>query len=327
MSDELHENSELEFVDKAAVVAVFLLAGVFLWQFLGNGNVTDIDNLSNQTTAKTDEAEPQTYYKSKSQPLETENSIKGSSAIKTADSAIIPEKELSKTEVVKAPVTAISPVETPVEEVRQVAKPIEEVKKIISPTIKPVTSDLTQGILKLSGNGEPNSFLQLMLNGERIKKIDIDKSGAWIYQTVLEPGDYSVQVLPAELNEQMSAESAVTKISIPELQSSVPESTTKLEAEKEALTNEVENLAVQIEKHRAELEAATQRTQEPAEDKPAQIPSDKNGVNEKLYKVKSGDTINNLSRRFKVSRSQLLQLNKISDKDVIEVDQMLIIPK
>ncbi len=35
MSDELHESSELEFVDKAAVVAVFLLAGVFLWQFLG----------------------------------------------------------------------------------------------------------------------------------------------------------------------------------------------------------------------------------------------------------------------------------------------------
>ncbi len=327
MSDELHENSELEFVDKAAAVAVFLLAGVFLWQFLGKGNVTDIDNLSNQSTAKIDEAEPQTYYKSKSHLLESEKPIKENPAVKTADSAIASEKELSKKEVVKASVAAISPVEKPVEEVRQVAKPVEEIKKIISPTIKPVTSDLTQGILKLSGNGEPNSYLQLMLNGEKIKKIDIDNSGAWFYQTILEPGGYSVQVLPAELNEQMSAESAVTKISIPELQSSGSESTEKLEIEKEALTAEVENLAIQIEKHKAELEVASQRIQEPTEDKPAQISSDKNVVNEKMYKVKYGDTINNLSRRFKVSRSQLLQLNNISDRDVIEVDQMLIIPQ
>lgn len=326
MSEELHENSELEFVDKAAVAAVFLLAGLFLWQFLGKGNVADIDNLSNQTTAKINEDESQTYYKSKPEPLQTEKSIKESPVIKIADSAITPEKEPLKKEVIKAQqVVEISPVEKPVEEVIQKAKPVEEVKKIIFPTIKPVTSDLTQGVLKLSGNGEPNSYLQLMLNGQKTTKIDIDKSGSWFYQADLEPGEYSVQVLPAELNEQMSTESAVTKISIPELQSLDSDSTEKLEIEKKALTAEVENLATQIEKHKAELEAATQRMQEPAEDKPAQISSEKNVVNEKLYKVKYGDTINNLSRRFKVSRDQLLQLNNISDKDVIEVDQMLII--
>ncbi len=246
--------------------------------------MTDIDYLSNQAAEKIDETEPPTYYKSKSQPLEPEKIIKENPAIKTADSANILEKKLSKKEVVNSPVAAISPVEKPVEEARPVAKPVEEVKNIILPTIKPVTSDLSQGILKLSGNGEPNSYLQLMLNGEKTTKIDIDKSGAWFYQTVLEPGEYTVQVLPAELNEQMSTESVATKISIPELQSLDSESTEKLEKEKEVLTAEVENLAAQIEKHKAELEVANQRTKEPAEDKPAQISSDKNGVNEKSIK-------------------------------------------
>lgn len=333
MSDELDKNSELEFVDKAAVVAVFLLAGLFLWQFLGNGSVTSIDDLSGQDTTVKDE--PQTYYKSQSEPLETEKTVKENPVTKITDSATSPVKEASKKDVIEPSIAQISPIEKPVEEIKKLVEPVEKIKEIIPPTISPVaTSDLTQGILKLSGTGEPRSALQLMLNGQKTSSIDIDNAGKWSYQTNLKPGDYSVQVLSKELDEKINNQSALTKISIPQKESSISKTEIKLEKERESIATQIKKLADEVkeEKNKFEAEKAAHKTQKQINAKLVDLNRKKPTSTKKVvkknkrYKIKYGDTINELSRRFNVSRRQLLKANNISDKDVIEVNEMLIIP-
>ncbi len=54
--------------------------------------------------------------------------------------------------------------------------------------------------------------------------------------------------------------------------------------------------------------------------------SSKQKLNDRFYKVQYGDTLNKLSKRFRVSLRSLVRANNVSDKNQIEVGQMLIIP-
>lgn len=45
------------------------------------------------------------------------------------------------------------------------------------------------------------------------------------------------------------------------------------------------------------------------------------------YKIKSGDTLFELSKRFNVPMKVLQRLNNIEDADKIKVDRVIIVPK
>jgi LysM repeat protein len=196
---------------------------------------------------------------------------------------------------------------------------IEPVVEIATPTIRPITSDLSGGVVRLSGTGEPSSHLQLMLNGQRTTKIDIDGRGEWLYETNLEAGDYSIQVIPPELNKQLNNKSAIAKISIPKpLVIEAPEVISVPEVVKAPIVAQVEEMKV--------ITPVVQKVKAQIVPKPTPVVRKKIVSSKNLYKVKYGDTLNKLSRRFNVSLTDILKSNNISDKDVIEVGDMLAIP-
>lgn len=332
MSDELQNNSDLELVDKVAVAAVFLLAGVFLWQFVGTGDehlrsasgdewaVNSDDDLDRTPyTVETLNAEPQ-VLEAEVRPAKVELPVLSK---KVADVSVAPIETVAKIAPLIPAAVAI-PAIKPVQIIEKVVEPIVE---IATPTIRPVTSDLSKGVVRLSGTGEPGSHLQLMLNGQKTTQIEINRRGEWAYATNLEAGDYSIQVIPPELNEQLSSKSAVATISIPKPPEPVvieePEIISVPEVIKAPVVVQVKEKEVVIPPVIAPI---IQKVKAQVKPKPAPVVRKKIIANKNLYKVKYGDTLNKLSRRFNISLSSILKANNISDKDVIEVGEMIVIP-
>jgi LysM repeat protein len=123
----------------------------------------------------------------------------------------------------------------------------------------------------------------------------VTTTGQWSYETYLIPGEYSVQV-KNDQNLKLSKSYQIV-ISKPQIQWSNPES-------KPQTTRPVPAAVI------------------PKTSK-MQIRSRKN----KLYRVKPGDTLYTLSKRYAVTVSEITKANHISDKDQISVGQMLKIPK
>ncbi|MCK5888975.1 MAG: LysM peptidoglycan-binding domain-containing protein [Methylococcales bacterium] len=93
----------------------------------------------------------------------------------------------------------------------------EEAKKIALPTIKLTPGDLSQGVLKIGGTGNANGYLQLMLDGKKIAKIDVDEKGVWDYDTHLSPGKYEIKALPIGKNGHVYSEHAsFMRVTIPQ---------------------------------------------------------------------------------------------------------------
>lgn len=165
----------------------------------------------------------------------------------------------------------------------------------ITPTIQqPISTDLT-GALKLKGNATPNSHVLLLLNGHKVTSVQVTPSGKWSYETYLVPGEYSVQVKDGQDLKQ--SESYQIVVSKPQIQWSKPVS--KPQTSQPASASIIPN---------------TEKRQ---------IRSRKN----RLYRVKPGDTLYTLSKRYAVTVSEITRANQISDKDQISVGQMLKIPK
>lgn len=330
MSDELQNNSELELVDKVAVVAVFLLAGVFLWQFVGAGDehLRPVDG--DEWAVKSDDLDRAPYtvealdidphvIEEVRRPVKVEQPVLAKKTVGNVVSNEVVEKIAPL-----VPAAVVIPMVKPVEVIKEIVEPVVE---IATPTIRPVMSDLSKGVLRLSGTGEPRSHLQLMLNGQKMTKVDIDERGEWLYETNLEAGDYSIQVIPSELNEQLSHKSAIANISIPKPPK--PESIIKVTAPEVTKEVVVEPVIQKVIKEKAVIVAPVVKKikeQLKLPPKPVSAVRKKVTFNKNLYTVKYGDTLNKLSRRFNVSLADILKSNNISDKDVIEVGDMLVIP-
>lgn len=163
----------------------------------------------------------------------------------------------------------------------------------VTPTIQqPISTDLT-GALKLKGNATPNSHILLLLNGRKVTSVQVTPTGQWSYETYLIPGEYSVQVKNDQnLKRSKSYQIVISK---PQIQWSNPESKPKTTRPATVISN-----------------TAKMSTR-----------SSKN----RLYRVKPGDTLYTLSKRYAVTVSEITKANHISDKDQISVGQMLKIPK
>ncbi len=306
MSSEIKASSELELVEKLAVVGVFLLAGLYLWQFMGENEA--VESISSGMD-KEELVSSSNYYQAKESNV---NEKVDSGIVKniTADKATlvasskekmtVSENVVHKQEVIAVPEAGVAPVSAPAKVATIVEKsrvPTKKVPVIEVPKINPISGDISNGILNLSGTGEPGGRLFLLLNGKKTTEIIVGRSGKWKYDANLAPGDYSVQVLTPEFNKEMNNQAALTHISIPK----------------------VEPLVEKIQQ--AEIDWV-QKTVPAAQ---ANIKESQKSSNNYYY-VEYGDTLNQLSRRFKVSLGSILRENSISDKDVIEINQKLIIP-
>lgn len=353
MSDEKVKSSVLELEEKVAVGAVFLLAGWFLWQFLGKDSAVQLvsnepellESTSRVRLFQGDDAlqvDEGVHTRIETEPVITESATVTVQSI-TEPVAPVQKRWINRSEGVmpSAPVQGkpdlalvpqtVKPVEPVVEIVKQpviaaISEPVkktvipEPVKKIVetvkptivtksvstrvAPTIQPVTSDLSQGLLRLSGTGQPGGHLQLLLNGRKASNIQVDTQGNWHYESNLESGDYSVQVLSMELDEQLGVQSALANVTISKPQPPVSE---VIVEQAEPIIDPVVTEKIVTQKKLKQV-SSTQK------------------LNDRFYKVKSGDTLNKLARRFSVSLPSLIRANNVSDKDQIEVGQMLIIP-
>lgn len=322
MANEIQINPELEIIEKLAVVVVFLLAGLYLWQFLGDKEIAKsitepIDDVAETSFSKNHQFEDRNTVNVKQKEVIKENELLVSSneernlqsvAIKTKKNIDLAQspKETATAKVNNAiPKEELLPPAAPIIEKKTVEVPAKE-KKVFVPTIDPIKSDLSQGMLKLSGKGQSGSRLLLLLNGKNFSDIWVDQKGVWKYEANLTSGEYSVQVLTPDLNQQVKSQTAITRISIPEGK--------PLEEEIKSLQKEISALKKQTKKTvNTDLEVKTA------------VNSSKKISND-YYRVQYGDTLNIVAKRYKVSLASLIKANAISDKDVIDVGEKLIIP-
>ncbi len=351
MSDEKVKSSVLELEEKVAVGAVFLLAGWFLWQFLGKDSAVQLvsnepellESTSRVRLFQDDDAlrvDEDVHTRIKTEPVIAEpatvtvQSITESAApvqkrwINRSEGVVptvsaprppnlVPVPQTAKlvepvVEIVEQPVIAVTP--EPVKKTVETVKPTIVTKSVstrVAPTIQPVTSDLSQGLLRLSGTGQPGGHLQLLLNGRKASNIPVDTKGNWHYESNLEPGEYSVQVLSMELDEQLGVQSALANVTISKPQPPVSE----------VIVDPVSTGGAGLEPVSEPVVTKAIVTPE----KQKQV-SSKQKLNDRFYKVQYGDTLNKLSKRFRVSLRSLVRANNVSDKNQIEVGQMLIIP-
>jgi LysM repeat protein len=308
MSNEIQVSSELELVEKLAVAGVFLLAGLYLWQFMGDNDAVE------SISSGMDKEEPvssSNYYQAKESDINEKSDagiVKSMTADKEKTTLVASSKEksrasenvINKQEVIAASETVVAPVSVPSKAAEIIEKNSVSTKKV--PVIEvlkinPISGDMSNGILNLSGTGEPGGRLFLLLNGKKTTEIIVGRSGSWKYDANLAPGDYSIQVLTPEFNKEMNNQAALTHISIPKVEPLV-------EKIQQAKINPVEKIAPAVQ----------------ANIKKSQV------INNNYYYVEYGDTLNQLSKRFKVSLASILRANSISNKDVIEINQKLIIP-
>lgn len=328
MSSDIQINPELEIIEKLAVVVVFLLAGLYLWQFLGDEdeaeNVGSIDKIG-VTDSSSHFLEDRDSVNFAQQNLIEENGISVSSSESRASIKNIEDPDviknpkeyisakvdnaISKKQETLAPISASTQIVEKTEVVQEEIGKVELVdkieKEVSRPTINPISGDLSEGILKLFGTGEPGHSLSLLVNGKNYSEIKVNQQGDWKYEAKLEPGEYSVQVLSSKLNEKISSQAVITRISIPD---------------KKPLVKDIEV----VEKEISELAKKIQQTAKRELD--AKKAESNGKITQDYYYVKYGDTLNQLSRRYQVSISSLIQANGISDKNVIEINQKLIIP-
>ncbi|MCK5831749.1 MAG: hypothetical protein KAH20_15755, partial [Methylococcales bacterium] len=133
MPDILLKNSDLDFVDKAAVVAVFLLAGVFLWQFIGD----DFENETVNVISKGSKVN-KTSYKAKHIDLKAKQKIPYETASQQSKTETPVKVKKEKKIAIVAPPTLINEITEKKPLVFVKEKPVIQVNKTVTP-ITPIT--------------------------------------------------------------------------------------------------------------------------------------------------------------------------------------------
>ena len=165
----------------------------------------------------------------------------------------------------------------------------------ILPMIDPVENDITQ-VLRLQGTATPNGQVVLFLNGSRVSSIiQVNSSGQWKYETDIKPGKYTVRIIDDDNLTQSE-----------NLQIVVPETPPEFQTQK----------SVTIPKAKQNQRTVTTDT----------LKGNKASGN-RQHRVKAGDTFYDLSILYHVTVTEITQANNLSAKALLEIDQVLVIPK
>ncbi len=97
-------------------------------------------------------------------------------------------------------------------------------EEVVAPTLDPPPTDLASGdTVTLTGTGQPNSEVEVMVDGELVGTAPVDADGKWSFSLPsLDPGDYSVNVRSLAADGSVAAESPAASLSLPQLEIAPP---------------------------------------------------------------------------------------------------------
>jgi hypothetical protein len=105
--------------------------------------------------------------------------------------------------------------ETPAATAEATAQP--EVPQIAAPTVAAPADGLTVGPVSLSGTGQANSTLVVLIDGREVGQTQVGSDGTWAFETDLaKAGDYQVQVQSVDDDGKLLAESGQVKLTVSE---------------------------------------------------------------------------------------------------------------
>ncbi|MEM7330964.1 MAG: Ig-like domain-containing protein, partial [Chloroflexota bacterium] len=79
--------------------------------------------------------------------------------------------------------------------------------ELSAPTINTPDDEIPSGLVIFSGEGEPGSDVEVMLNGRSADTVTVYRDGEWIYSTNLEAGEYDVTVTGPDADGEMNLSS------------------------------------------------------------------------------------------------------------------------
>lgn len=79
---------------------------------------------------------------------------------------------------------------------------------LVAPTINSLPTEMPSGVVVFSGDAEPSSEVELVINGTAVNTVNASTSGQWIYPAELEAGSYDIVAngLDADGNMALSSE-------------------------------------------------------------------------------------------------------------------------
>ncbi len=84
-----------------------------------------------------------------------------------------------------------------------------------APTLDVPSGSLTAGEVELTGTGEPNSQVEIVVDGQVVGKAEVDGDGKWSFKTRLPAaGDYKVGVQAVDADGKMLAESEIVLLKV-----------------------------------------------------------------------------------------------------------------
>ncbi len=335
MTDILLIKSEQESVNKAAIIAVFLFAGVlFLWQFIEDrgskknlNSLTEtpqIDNISKKrwpTTFSNQASISKRINKSERVNPKSKAAIKVKPSEKLASLNISQTKKISKQDLALIPTSkepAINNLNQAFVEISNVYDPVEYENLLLNDKNNPETIS------------DPNDYKKLLLNDrETTPETNIENGDGQLYDNNAEQKDYSIQVsLPISSRQANKPLDQIETSKTQQPQTSI--SDFDIKPTKALSTQHKNSFSTQIEKpiKQSVLVATKTANLEKSKVKSVHIVrTDKPNTKKlKQYRIKNGDTLYSLSRRFNVSLNNLLQSNTISKKSKLKIGQIIIIP-
>ncbi len=333
MSDISSIKPEQKSINKIAIVAVFLFAGVlFIWQFIEEESKKNLSSatqthqiknnspkikrsatFSNKTTL------PNRSDKTKKLNSKSRVTFEEKPSKKSANTTVYKITEPSKRE-------SLIPVSKKITnnnlnlallEMSNISSPFEYNKLILNDRNTPET------------NNALVDYQTLLLTAQETPKTNIEKTNNQLKQTNTEPKDYSIQVLLPKSHQQADKPFDQTSIIPPEVeqQTSIPNFDIKLK--EDGLVEQKNSFSRPIEQPKIKSASiVTTAPQGLSKIKTVDlVKTDKPSIGKvKKYKIKQGDTLYSLSRKYNVSLNSLLQSNTISKKSRLKIGQLIIIP-
>ncbi|MEE9338736.1 MAG: LysM domain-containing protein [Methylococcaceae bacterium] len=320
---------EQKSINKVAIVTVFLFAGtLFIWQFIEEDSIKNLSSstqthqiksnspkikrsaaFSNKTTLS-NSSDKTKKFNSKARVTSEEKSSKNianTNAYRTKE----PSKRESLTPISKKITT--NNLNLAFSEMPNISSPFEYKKLILNDRNTPEKNDA------------PVDYQTLLLTDQ-----ETPKTNKHLKQTTnTESKDYSIQVLLPKSSQQTDKPFDQTSTLTPkvEQQTSIPNFDIKL---KEGdLVEQNNSFSKPIEQPK--IKSASIVTTDPQGQSKIKtvhlVKADKPRINKvKKYKIKQGDTLYSLSRKYNVSLTSLLQSNTISKKSRLKIGQIIIIP-
>ena len=330
MSDISSVKPEQKSNNKAAIVAIFLFAGVlFIWQFIEEESKKNLN-----TAAQT--------HQIKNNSPKIKRSATFSNKTTLSNRSDKTKKLTSKSRVTFEE----KPANTGVYRTKKPSK----LEPLIPVSKKITTNNLNLALLEIPNISSPFEYKELILddqNAPEIKnalvdyqtllltdqetpKTNIEKTNKQLKKTDIEPKDYSIQSLLPISHQKTDNPFDQINILTPKVQqqTSIPNFDIALKQDDE-LTQQINSFSRPIKQPKIQS-ASVVTTDLQGQPKIQTVPlvkTNKPRANKvKQHKIKQGETLYSLSRRYNVSLNSLLQSNTISKKSRIKIGQIITIP-